>query len=126
MGIHLQEALFFLSKLFLVFYFLMAGTKNLVHFHKRIGLLKSKKFPFPTPSLAIAITLQIMGSLLVLFNFYPILGAIALIVFTLFSNFVICDFWKKEGLERLLTSFIFYANFAVIGGLLIVIANAVS
>jgi uncharacterized membrane protein YphA (DoxX/SURF4 family) len=71
--------------------------------------------------LAISILFQLLGSLAVLFNYHAAIGAILLIIFTLLCNFVICNYWRKEGLERQLTASIFFANFAIIGGLLIII-----
>ena len=118
-----QGILFIIGKFLLVFYFLFAGIKNALHFSKRVGLLKSKKFPLPTASLVVGIACQLLGSIFVFFNIYPITGAILLIIFTLFANFVICNYWTQEGLAKQLASFIFFANFAVIGGLLIVIAH---
>lgn len=116
-----NEILLILGKFLLVFYFLHAGCKNIIFFPKRVGLLKSKNFPLPAFSLAVSIAFEIFGSLSVLFAFYPIIGAMLLIIFTLFTNFTICNYWKQEGMARQLASFVFYANFAVIGGLLIVI-----
>lgn len=116
------QHLFILSRFLLVFYFLHAGIKNIFHFSQRVLFLQSKNFPLPKISMAIAIIFQIVGSVAVLFNYYAAIGAILLIIFTVLCNFVICNYWRREGLERQLTSTIFYANFAVIGGLIIIVA----
>lgn len=118
----MTDFLLILGKILLVFYFLYSAIKNIAHFSQRATFLQSKNFPLPKPSLAIGILFQIVGSIAILFNYYAAIGAILLIIFTLLCNFVICNYWRKEGLERQLTCTIFYANFSVIGGLLVILA----
>src|SRR3990167_1130517 len=75
-----------IGKILLIFYFLHAAVKNIIHFSQRAGFLQSKRVPLPKIALSIGILLQIVGSLTILFNYYAALGAILLIIFTLVCN----------------------------------------
>jgi putative oxidoreductase len=109
-----------LGRFLLAFYFLKAGINNAYHKDKLLGLIKAKKIPFPKTVLYLVIITEIVGSLAIIFNFYAIFAALALIIFTLAVNFLICNYWTMEGLQRRNVSFVFYANFAVVGALLLI------
>lgn len=110
------------GRIFVVFYFLKAGVNNLYHWNKPLQLIKSKNIPFAHFALSAVIATQLVGSLAVIFNYYALAGAIALIAFTLLANFMICNYWTMEGPQKKTVSLVFYANFAVIGGLLLILS----
>ncbi len=109
-----------LGRFLLAFYFLKAGINNAYNKDKLLGLIKAKKIPFPRIVLYLVIVTEILGSLAIIFNFYSMFAALALIIFTLAVNFIICNYWTMEGLQRRNVSFVFYANFAVVGALLLI------
>ena len=113
----------FIGRFLLGGYFLYAGVNNVRNFSNLTGVVERKGMPLPAVSLAIGITLQILGGLMVIFNVYTWLGALGLIGFTILSLYYFCDYWNKDGLERHLTSFLFRANLTVMGGLLYLIAK---
>ncbi|MBA2653639.1 MAG: DoxX family protein [Gammaproteobacteria bacterium] len=112
------------GRFLLASYFLKAGINNALHWHKVLGLIKFKKIPFPNLVLFAVIATQIVGSLAIIFNYYAVIASIALIIFTLVANFLVCNYWKMEGVQRRNVSFIFYANIAVIGALLLITSMA--
>lgn len=111
------------GRILLAFYFLKAGINNAINSKKLIGLIKSKGIPLPRVVMAMVVITEILGSLAIIFNFYTIYAAIALILFTLCVNFIICNYWTMEGLQRRNVSFVFYANIAVVGALLLIITQ---
>lgn len=119
------QALPFFAKFLLVSYFLSAGYNNIQNPAGILGLIKMKRIPMAKLALVGVFAVQILGSLMVLFNIYPTIGALSLIAFTLASNLLFCNFWTMHGMQKKLTGFLFSANVAVIGGLLfVVISNA--
>jgi|LakMenE18May11ns_1017448.scaffolds.fasta_scaffold9338660_1 putative oxidoreductase len=111
--------LFLLSRILLASYFLKAGINNAFNLKHIAGLLKSKKIPFPTLGALAVVVLQIVASLAIILNIYTLWASLALIIFTLFANFLICNYWTMEGVQKRNVSFIFYANISVVGGLLL-------
>lgn len=114
-------ALALFAKFLLVSYFLKAGYTNLQNPAGIHGLIKMKGIPMATMVLIGVFAVQILGSLMVLFNIYPAIGALSLIAFTLASNLLFCNYWTMHGVQQKLTSFLFSANMAIIGGLLLVV-----
>jgi uncharacterized membrane protein YphA (DoxX/SURF4 family) len=109
-----------LGRCLLASYFLKAGINNAYNFKNVRSLVTSKKIPFPTLVLVAVILTELLGSLAIIFDVYALVASLALIIFTLAANFLICNYWTKAGLEKRNISFIFYANVAVIGALLLV------
>lgn len=111
-----------LGRVCLAGYFLKAGINNANNFKKLINVLARKNVPLPTFALALVVFVEIVGSLAVIFNIYAAVGAVALAIFTVAANFYFCNYWTMENFERRNVNFLFYANLAVIGGLLLIVA----
>lgn len=118
--IEASTALPLLARLLLVSYFLQAGLNNLRKPGAILGMLKRKNIPLAPLALISVFAIQILGSLMVIANWHAGIGALALIAFTITSNLLFCNFWRMEGMQKQLTNFLFSANLAVIGGLLLV------
>lgn len=112
-----------LGRFLLAFYFLKAGINNAYHADKLKGLVQAKKLPWPTFITYLVIVTEIVASIAIIFNFYVNFAALALIIFTLSVNFIICNYWTMEGIQRRNVSFVFYANVAVVGALLLLMAT---
>lgn len=121
----MQHILLIIARVLLAFYFLKAGISNLKNFSKLVPFVRSKKIPLPGVAMALVVFVQIVGSLQVIFNFYAAIGALGLLVFTVFANLFICNYWTMKGMQRRNINFLFYANIAVIGGLLLVVALSI-
>lgn len=113
----------FLARFLLVFYFLKAGVNNYSNFNRLTKVLRQRGFFYPELIMTVVIATQLIGGLFVVFNFYAVYAAVALIFFTLAANFCFCNYWVMEGLERRNVGFLFYANLSVIGGLLLVVSG---
>lgn len=109
-----------LGRSLLAFYFLKAGINNAYNWGKVRNLIKSKRVPLPDLVLPLVIFVEIVGGLALIFNFYVQIAAFALIFFTLITNTLICNYWTMEGIQKRNVSFVFYANIAVVGALLLI------
>jgi len=115
------EIINLIGRVLLVSYFLKAAMNNSMKPQPIIGMIKSKNFPLPQMLFISVLFIQVLGSLSVIFNLYPIFGALSLITFTVLSNMFFCDYWKMDGLKAVLTKHLFSANIAIIGGLILVL-----
>lgn len=111
-----------LGRLLISSYFFKAGINNARNWSRVLGLLKVKKIPLPGLALLAVIIVELLAPLALVLNFYALSAAVSLIIFTLFANFLICNYWTMEGINRRNVGFVFYANIAVIGGLFLIMA----
>jgi len=111
----------FIARFLLISYFVKAGVNNLKHPMPIIGMIARKGLPLPSVVYGFVIIIQLLGSLMILFHFYAAIGALGLILFTVLSNLLFCTYWKMEGNDRRNIGFLFDANVAIIGGLLLIL-----
>lgn len=116
-----HELINFIARILLVSYFIKAGISNALHPAPVIDLIKSKKFPLPYLVFVMVLIIQIIGGLSVIFKFYPLFGALSLAGFTVLSNLFFLNFWKMDKKQGMMVKHLFFANIAVIGGLLLAI-----
>ena len=119
--IALDEIVHLLGRILLVSYFIKAGVSNSLHPAPVIGMLKAKQFPFPHIVFGMVLIIQVLGGLSVIFKFFPIIGVVSLVGFTVLSNLIFLNYWKMDEKQSMLVKHLFFANIAVIGGLLLVI-----
>lgn len=70
-----------------------------------------------------AITLLILGSIMVLIGYYANVGAVLLLMYLVPFTFIVFSFWNDDIVFRRVNSLGFARNLAICGGLLILIAN---
>jgi putative oxidoreductase len=70
-----------------------------------------------------AVFLLVMGGLMLLLGYRSTLGAVMLIAYWLPVTFLVHDFWNAPSAEMRIESVMFMKNIAIIGGLLMVMAN---
>lgn len=127
-GLYLNDASWIDSagRLLIVGFFLIVGIRNLspasVEDHvKRLGYFKT---PMPRLTFWIGILLEAVGCAMILANWHPAIGVLCLIVFTVLATLLLLRFWemndpvKATGMRNG-----FFANIAVVGGLLLLLQN---
>lgn len=112
-----------LARFFIVYTFLKSGINNCLQPQPVIGLIASKKWPFPKFIYLATVVLFFAGSLMILTRYYDWLAAAGLIIFTVLSNIFFCNYWTIDKNSRHMTEFLFDANIAIIGGLMLIIAG---
>jgi putative oxidoreductase len=103
-------------------YFAQAAVRNFLKFSFHREILAGKRLPFPREGLVVALTVQLLGGLMVALGIYPAIGAIGLIAFTIVANILYHGFWNFKGTERTGHLNSVLTNLGMIGGLLLVTA----
>lgn len=118
-----QNTLALVGRLLLVLLFLPAGISKIAGFAGTVGYIGSKGLPMPALGAAIAIVVEVGGSLALIAGLRTRVAALALAVFTLVATFVFHNFWGVPADQVMVQQLMFYKNIAVIGGLLVLAAH---
>ncbi len=113
-----QNSFSLVGRLLLAFLFLPAGISKISNFAGTVGYITSGGMPLPEVAAAVAIAVEILGGLALIFGFGTRYAALVLAVFTLVATVVFHNFWTMPADKAYLQQLMFYKNFAVIGGLL--------
>jgi len=113
------------GRLFIVAFFLAVGLRNLQkhHVEDHIKRLTNFKAPFPQLTFWVGQTMEFVGCALVLLNWYPAIGVLLLIVFTVVASALLLRFWEVDGPMRTGMQNGMLANIGVLGGLLLLLQN---
>ena len=118
-----QNALNLAARLLFVVMFLPAGIGKLTGFAGTVGYISSVGLPLPAIGAALALTVEIVGSLALLAGFGTRIAALVLAVFTLVASFFFHAYWAVPADQAMVTQLLFFKNIAVVGGLLALAAN---
>ncbi|MDO8248897.1 MAG: DoxX family protein [Rhodoferax sp.] len=119
----LQNPLTLLGRLLLALLFLPAGIGKIAGFAGAAGYIASKGLPLPSLGAAIAILVEVGGSLALIAGFGTRTAALVLAAFTLVATFVFHNFWGVPSDQAMMQQLMFYKNIAVVGGLLVLVAH---
>lgn len=119
----LQNALSLAARVLFVALFLPAGLSKLTGFAGTVGYISSVGLPLPTLGAALALTVEIVGSLALLAGFGTRIAALVLAAFTLVASFFFHAYWAVPADQVMVTQLLFFKNIAVVGGLLALAAN---
>jgi putative oxidoreductase len=113
------------GRLLLVAFFLAVGLRNLqkVHIDDHVARLTKFKAPLPKVTFWIGQTMEFVGCALVLLNWYPAVGVILLLVFTVVASALLLRFWEVDGPMRTGMQNGMLANIGIVGGLLLLLQN---
>lgn len=119
----IQNPLNLAARLAMVALFLPAGIGKLTGFAGTVGYISSVGLPLPTLAAAIALIVEIIGSLALLAGFGTRIAALVLAAFTLVASFFFHAYWAVPADQAFVTQLLFFKNIAVVGGLLALAAN---
>jgi putative oxidoreductase len=114
------------GRLLIVALFVTTGIRNLQkpQIEDHIQRLQIFKAPLPTATFWAGIALEFVGCALVLLDWYPVVGVLCLIVFTVAASALLLRFWEVDDpAKRIGMQNGMFANFAVLGGLLLLLQN---
>jgi len=114
------------GRLLIAVYFLVAGVKALMPHQIRhhVSLLGGFHIPFPAAAFWIGIAMLWAGCVLLITGWHADIGIYSLIVFSVLANAIYNRFWREtDPMRRHFTEMLFWANTAVMGGLLLVLEN---
>ncbi|NMM12671.1 MAG: DoxX family protein [Rhodoferax sp.] len=119
----MQNPLNLAARLLMVALFLPAGIGKLTGFAGTVGYISSVGLPLPTMAAAMALIVEIVGSLALLAGFGTRIAALVLAAFTLVASFFFHAYWAVPADQAFVTQLLFFKNIAVVGGLLAIAAN---
>jgi putative oxidoreductase len=113
------------GRLLMVAFFLAVGLRNLqkVHVEDHVKRLTNFKAPFPRITFWVGQAMEFVGCALVLFNWYPAVGVVLLLVFTVVASALLLRFWEVEGPMRTGMQNGMLANIGIVGGLLLLLQH---
>ncbi len=117
----MKQIVYTIATDFMALTFLLSAISTTFKWEGAVGIMKARGLPQPEILLLMATVLKYVASLMMIFQLYPNLGALALLGFTVMATVIFDNFWAKAGMERQMTYFAFLSNLSIIGGLLLVV-----
>lgn len=123
----MHTALLYLGRILFGGYFIMGGYNHLANLGMMSGYTQSKGVPAPKPAVAVTGLLLLIGGISTLFNFYPEVGLIALVIFLVPVTFLMHAFWKvQDPMAKMGERVNFMKNLALLGGTLLLLSGFLS
>ena len=119
----IQNPLNLIGRILFVALFLPAGIGKLTGFAGTVGYISSIGLPLPTLGAALALIVEIVGSLALLVGFQTRIAALVLAVFTLVASIFFHAYWAAAPDQAFIVQLLFFKNIAVVGGLLVLAAQ---
>ena len=114
-----------IGRLLIVGSFLLAGLCNMTpaRIKDHIERMAALGTPLPAGAFWIGIAIQFAGCALLIAGWHADVGAILLIVFTVFATAIFHRFWQKPDPQRNLSRIMFLNNTGILGGLVLLWRN---
>jgi putative oxidoreductase len=119
----MNNALNLIGRLMLAALFLPAGLSKLSGFEGTVGYISSVGLPLPTVAAAVALTVEILGSIALIVGFQTRIAAAVLAVFTLVASVFFHAFWAAAPEQAFVQQLLFFKNIGVVGGLLVLVSS---
>lgn len=114
----LKNPLSLVGRLLLALLFLPAGWGKLTAFAGSVGYTASGGIPMPEVATAVALVVEIVGSLALIFGLGTRWAALALALFTLVASFFFHKYWAVPAEQVMMQQLMFFKNMGIVGGLL--------
>ena len=119
----LKNPLLLIGRLFIALMFLPAGWGKLTAFAGSVAYTASGGMPMPEVATAVALIVEIVGSLALIFGLGTRWAALVLAFFTLVASFFYHKYWGVPAEQVMVTQLLFFKNMAIVGGLLTLAAS---
>ncbi|CAM3656082.1 DoxX family protein [Polaromonas hydrogenivorans] len=119
----LKNPLLLIGRLLIALMFLPAGWGKLTGFAGSVAYTASGGIPMPEVATAVALVVEIVGSLALIFGLGTRWAALALAFFTLVASFFFHNYWGVPAEQAMVQQLMFFKNMAIVGGLLILAAS---
>lgn len=119
----LPSAFALAARVLIVAMFLPAGLGKISGFAGTVGYIASVGLPLPAVGAAIAVIVEVLGSLALLAGYRTRLVAIGLAIFTLVASVFFHAYWAAPAEQAFVQQLMFFKNIAIVGGLLALAAN---
>lgn len=111
------------GRILLAALFIPAGISKISGFAGTAGYIASKGLPLPELGAAIAIAVEVLAGLAILFGLGTRVAALVLAVFTIAATYFFHNFWAMSADQAMMQQLMFMKNIAVVGGLLVLAAH---
>ena len=120
----MHNVILYLGRILFGGFFIMSGYSHFAKLKMMAGYTQSKGVPAANVAVAVTGLLLLIGGISTLFNFYPEIGLIALIVFLVPVTFTMHAFWKvQDPMARMGERVNFTKNLAILGGALLLLSG---
>jgi putative oxidoreductase len=119
----MNNALNLTGRILLAALFLPAGLSKLSGFEGTVGYIGSGGLPFASVAAAVAIAVEILGSIALIVGFQTRIAAAVLAVFTIVASVFFHAFWAAAPEQAFMQQLLFFKNVGVIGGLLLLVSS---
>ncbi len=120
----MHTILLYLGRVLFGGFFIYSGYNHFAHLGAMAGYTQSKGVPSAKAAVAITGALLLIGGLSTLFDFYPLVGLTALVIFLVPVTFLMHAYWKvQDPMAKMGESVNFRKNLALLGATLIYIAG---
>jgi putative oxidoreductase len=124
MGAHFADILLILGRILLGGLFVFGGIKHLFMIPILTDIMGKRGVPFPKLTLIAGSTFQTVVGALFMAGLFIVPAAFGLIVFTVIASVMFLNFWDMQGEPRVGAENNFAVNVGLIGGLLMIAAQA--
>jgi len=112
-----------IARIMMAVVFLASGIEKSINFAEALDEFAKARLPFLRFTVIATIALHLVASICLIVGWYVNEMAAALAVFTFLATIRVHDFWNSEGEERLIRSRVALANYALVGGLVLLAAT---
>jgi uncharacterized membrane protein YphA (DoxX/SURF4 family) len=120
----MNTTILYLGRILLGGYFIFSGINHFMKIQMMSGYAQSKGAPLPKLSVGFTGLLLLIGGVSVVFDVYPVLGLVSLILFLIPVTLVMHAFWKVQDAQAKMGEMInFMKNIALLGAVLILLAR---
>lgn len=113
-----QDTVALIGRALLAYMFIPAGFGKIAGFAGTVAYAASAGLPLPQVGVAIALAIELVGGLALLFGIGTRWAALALAVFTAVASFFFHAYWALPADQQMMQSLMFGKNLAIVGGLL--------
>jgi putative oxidoreductase len=119
----MDTTVLYIGRILLGGYFISGAFNHFTKLEMMSGYAKSKGDPSPKLSVAFSGLLLLIGGISILFNIFPAIGFISLILFLLPVTLIMHAPWKVQDQQAKMSETVnFMKNFALVGAVLILLA----
>ena len=118
------ELLYLFGRFLLGGLFVAGGIEHFFILPLLTGIIAARGVPAARTVLIVGSIWQIAFGLLLIFGIWLAVSSMALVLFTVLASFMFLDFWNKQQPEKSALRNALLCNIAIIGALLMVVAQA--
>ncbi|MCF9045885.1 DoxX family protein [Acinetobacter nectaris] len=107
------------ARILLIVLFILFGLPKMIGFSGTVGYMASLHTPLPGLAAAIAVLIEVVGSILIILGFYTRPLAIIFALYTLGTAIIGHAYWSMTGDAVQMNMINFYKNISIMGGFLL-------